>query len=108
MSTNYFGPPEQRKAGETQVPTPVGKVCRICDEAIAQGDMGTIDADGNVEHYECLMRLIIGSVGHLKRRCSCYGGDEEDPPGMTKRQAAQAAVRLWHKTDAIGSDDARL
>lgn len=97
MSPHYFGPMAMRKDDETQVATPVGKVCRICDEAIADGDIGTVDQDGNAEHYECVMRLCIGSVGHLKKRCSCYGGDEEDPPGMTKRQAAQAAVRLWHQ-----------
>jgi hypothetical protein len=33
---------------------------------------------------------------HQLRRCSCFGGsDEEDPPEMTWRQAAKVAVTLW-------------
>jgi hypothetical protein len=51
---------------------------------------------GEVFHYECLMRGVIGSVGHLRRACSCYGGTDEDPPGMTYRQAAIAATALYN------------
>jgi hypothetical protein len=35
--------------------------------------------------------MALGSVGHQKGTCSCHGGTEEDPPEMTKRQAAVAA-----------------
>ncbi len=52
---------------------------------------------GSDMHRECGMRCIIGSVGHLKGRCSCYGGMESDPPEMTLREAAKAAIALWQK-----------
>ena len=87
---------------EEVVSTPVGEPCAYCEEAIEMGDRGVtvphIDERGVVEkpyHFECHMRLVIGSVGHLRRRCSCNGGDEGDPPGMTLRQAARAAFHLW-------------
>lgn len=48
-------------------------------------------------HAECSLRGVIGSLAHIERRCSCYGGSEDDPPGMTKREAAQAAVRAYFK-----------
>lgn len=94
----FFGPSHMRKGYERQVKPPLGRPCMLCKEAIAEGDAGTIDGVGNVVHYECQMRSLIGSVGHQMRRCSCYGGTEEDPPGMTPRQAAQAALDLWTAT----------
>lgn len=46
-------------------------------------------------HVECAIRAVIGSVGHQRGKCSCYGGTEEDPPGMTRRDAARVAKAEW-------------
>ena len=92
---NYFGPAKFKKDYETQVSTPIGALCLHCEEAVKEGDLGTVDGSGRPTHYECLMRGAVGSVGHQKRLCSCFGGTEEDPPGMTRRQAAIAACRMW-------------
>jgi hypothetical protein len=46
-------------------------------------------------HIECYIRLTVGSLAHQQRKCSCYGGTEHDPPGMTLRQAAIAAFEYW-------------
>lgn len=54
-------------------------------------------------HRNCHMRSIIGSVGHQMRMCTCYvkqGEAIDDPPGMTKRQAADAAVALFKRRNA--------
>lgn len=91
----YFGPPALRKDYERQVATPVGAPCILCGEAVAEGDTGTVDAGGRVTHHECAMRGITGSVGHQLRRCSCFGGKQEDPPGFTRRQSAIAAAGVW-------------
>lgn len=50
-----------------------------------------------VQHRACAVRAVIGSVAHLERRCSCYipGADEGDPPGLSKREAAEAALAVW-------------
>ncbi len=93
----YFGPPALRKEWETQVDTPIGSACLHCKETIVEGDIGTVNYGGQIMHYECGMRGVIGSVGHLMGKCSCFGGDEEDPPGMTVREAAQAACTLWER-----------
>lgn len=76
------------------VETPVGAPCHYCSEAIVAGDDGWIDSGGAVFHRACFMRNFIGSVAHIQRRCSCYvpGADEGDPPGMTLRQGAEAAL----------------
>jgi len=70
--------------------------CFLCDEAIGPDDQTedvNLAGTGLVPvHFECSARGAIGSVGHQKKRCSCYGGTEDDPPGMTKRQAARAAL----------------
>lgn len=83
--------------------TPVGKLCGHCEEMVHQGDCGFLQtavmSGHNTHevafHLECHMRLILGSVGHLNKRCSCYGGTDEDPPGMTVREAAIAAFQQY-------------
>lgn len=86
------------------VPTPVGRPCLWCGEAIEDGDqgqlMGTVRLDGSGEptpgsepiHRECALRSVMGSVGHMKGTCSCSGGGEEDPPGLSRREGA---IALW-------------
>ena len=84
---------------QAQVPTPVGQPCGFCREPIQIGDRGCTIPDfagfENPFHFECHMRLVIGSLAHQQRRCSCYGGREHDPPGMSLRQAARAAWEYW-------------
>jgi hypothetical protein len=83
-----------------EVPTPLEGTCPHCDESITQGDSGFViphlDESGSHErphHRECFLRGIFGSVGHQQGKCYCFGGTEEDPPGMTRREAARAAER---------------
>lgn len=45
-------------------------------------------------HWECQARMVIGSVGHLLRLCSCYGGTVDDPDFLTRRQSAKLAVAV--------------
>jgi hypothetical protein len=43
-------------------------------------------------HYACAVRASLGSIGHFQGTCSCTvkdGTHEDDPPGLTKRQAAR-------------------
>lgn len=68
-------------------------ICSHCHEEILVGELAPVRGDSL--HKECMFRCIVGSVGHLQQRCSCYGLNEADPPGMTPRQAAQAAYKLW-------------
>ena len=91
----------------TQFETPVGEACLHCKEPIEIQQQGLLrnyvsgkDEAGNWMgglaplHRECDLRMTLGSIGHLERRCSCYGGTEDDPPGMTTREAARA-VYEW-------------
>ncbi len=84
---------------------PAGQPCLHCEELIAENDSGVLmwcvpmppkEPAYRPLHHECWVRMGVGSVGHLEKRCSCHGGDEEDPPDMTKRQAAVAATNLFY------------
>lgn len=99
--------------------TPVGAFCFSCDEPVERDDQGFIQpqygldgpaaehdplrvllVDGHqlvAHHLECQLRNIFGSVGHIEGRCSCAGGDEEDPPGLSRREAARAAVAAFER-----------
>jgi hypothetical protein len=107
LDLEFFGPSPWGPAIDEprrMAKTPVEQRCLYCNESIADDDSGiimgylTVDGPRRVpEHRECLLRHIFGSVGHQLGTCSCHGGTEEDPPGMTKREAARAAVRLFEE-----------
>lgn len=87
---------------EPRADTPVGERCMSCDDPIAAGDDGEMrfrvseDMQPSIhpEHKECMLRRVFGSVGHQFKKCCCYGGDYEDPPGLTKHEAALCAMGL--------------
>lgn len=68
--------------------------CPHCGEPIHVGDDAIEMGGGGRLHRECLIRMLVGSVGHQLHLCSCYGGDYEDPETLTKRDAARAAADL--------------
>lgn len=89
------------------------RLCVYCDEPVLEGERveeryvvvqqtplsretKEVMCDVRLIHFECAARGTLGSVGHQLRKCSCWGGTEDDPPHMTKRQAAQAALQLAH------------
>ena len=94
---------------EEHIDVPIGCWCGHCEEEVAAGDRGVCVANGEgfeaPMHLECFMRGVVGSVGHQKGLCSCYGGDEEDPPGVTVRQAAKAALLFFMKHKGFRQDD---
>ncbi len=47
---------------------------------------------------------MIGSIGHQQKKCPCYGGSYEDPPEMSKREAAQLAVDYFVKPNKESAD----
>lgn len=96
-------------------------VCLWCNEPVTEADerapLGVVgDGVGGERgawHRECGLRMILGSVGHLERRCSCFRPNESkeescdddepagDPPGMTRREAARAAVEIAKRLGKI-------
>jgi len=85
---------------ETHEETPTGASCKWCDETIESDDDGFLSpsTEGILAfHQHCFLRQITGSLGHIQKKCSCYGGNEEDPTDMTKREAAVAAVTAWEE-----------
>ena len=93
----YFGPSKLKEGDKRKVAAPIGVLCIWCQEPIGRFDMGTINDAEQVLHYECAIRGVVGSVGHQRGTCSCFGGTEEDPPGLTKREAAIAALVVWKR-----------
>lgn len=67
--------------------------CQYCEEPLTSEERQK-DFFMRALHAECFARMILGSCAHLQKRCSCFipGSTEGDPPGMTRRQAARAAV----------------
>lgn len=80
--------------------------CAHCGEEIKEGERAPVF--GSDLHHECSFRLAIGSVGHIRGKCECYGGNEGDPPDMTLRQAAQAALETFREQGETEKRMARL
>ena len=60
-----------------QVETPVGIPCALCHVPVAEGDRGSFVNQGGEQwpaHRECLLRMVLGPIEHLERRCPCHGG----------------------------------
>ena len=85
--------------------------CPWCEEPIGEGEKHFLVShltatEGLVSekrpwHRECWLRQISGSVNHQLRKCSCYGGVEhEDTGGLSKREEARAAVKMWKENHA--------
>jgi hypothetical protein len=73
--------------------------CPHCGEDVLPwDDQVVINGGAQPIHRECLLRSVVGSVGHQLGRCPCHGGHEGDPPGMTRREAARAALDLFGRT----------
>lgn len=120
--TKWFGRGRPPGPDGDEVPVPVGIPCLWCDEPIAPNDCGVTMPHVREDrlpgherrwqtdepwHQECLVRSILGSVGHLEGKCSCFRRGEskeesceppaippepeDDPPNMTKHEAAWAA-----------------
>lgn len=70
--------------------------CPMCEELIADGDRVTGPRDQPV-HLECALRASLGSAQHILRESEGSPCDHtcRDPEGMTKREAARAAVDVW-------------
>jgi len=67
--------------------------CDHCSTPIEPADLAD-HVHGGRFHYFCIVRMVVGSVGHQLQRCSCYGGDASDPPRLSRREAALAACYL--------------
>lgn len=68
--------------------------CLNCGEPVMPGETDPDLAHMQNYHRECVARSVLGSVGHILGQCSCYGGPWEDPPLMSKREAARASLAL--------------
>jgi hypothetical protein len=75
---------------------PERRVCQWCDEAI-ELDEACDRFHMLPMHVECCFRSIMGSVAHIEGRCGCVieGASETDPPDMSRREAAKAALAAW-------------
>lgn len=70
-------------------------ICFHCGEGVDDGDRHTAFAEPI--HCACAIRLVVGSVAHVERRCGCYvpGSTLGDPPGLTIREAARLAMMAY-------------
>lgn len=106
--TRWFGPAPFAAACEPdrRMQTPVGTTCNYCEEPIEADDEGyampLLGVEGIselIQHAECQMVSINGHVRCILTHGPtgvCPHGADRDPPGMTKRKAAQLAEQLWH------------
>lgn len=97
----YFGSKHSAICSELErIDAPSLAPCARCGEYIRSSDDGfAVPVMGEpllaAYHRACFLRGIVGSVAHQKKLCACFGGAGEDDPGLTPRQAAEAAVKLW-------------
>lgn len=93
---------EWMKDEKDPIEVTTGDRCPNCGEGFVVGERGYPTphhyTSGKVEithyHHECIVRMVVGSVGHQTKQCPCFGGKLDDPPGMSRREAAREAFKL--------------
>ena len=94
-----------RLIDEMRKPFPAGESCLYCQELFRAGDSGkampflSVAAGPAIVHVhkECALREVAGSLAHIERRCTCYGGENDRTPGMTLRAEA---LEVWRRLQA--------
>jgi len=103
---NWFGKRWDAPLVETgkEVPVPIGTPCLHCHEAISEDDQGVMVplvmgafAELRPAHRECFARSILGSLSHLEKRCTCYGGQDPDEDGLSWRDSARRVMAYLDK-----------
>lgn len=71
--------------------------CVHCHEPLQAGD-DLVAMGEALLHRECAVRMVVGGVNHQNGTCSCCGGDQQpDPPNLTTREAARAALAYFRR-----------
>jgi hypothetical protein len=90
----------------TLVDTPIGAQCLFCGESVTEDDHGYMRPYWGLEpgyraiHRECDFRMTMGGVECMKRERAgthVVGDHEPDPPGLSKREAAQASWEFFNE-----------
>jgi hypothetical protein len=81
----------------------MSNLCTHCEEPVFDDGDRFVFANGPVAHRSCFIRTIVGSVAHQLKTCSCYvpGSTEGDADGLTRREAADAAARLFKHLSGV-------
>lgn len=78
-------------------------LCGHCDEPIERTD-ALAPVGGVPLHYECGLRMALGSVAHQVKTCGCYvnGSTESDPEGLSKRESARLVLEAVRQRQRRG------
>lgn len=91
----------------TQVPTPVGEKCALCDEPVEEKDQGSFmgiwEQSGLAPiHRECSLRSVFGGIGHLEDH-TFWCGNMHNPDGG--RSYRQSSLEVWDWLQEHGVPD---
>lgn len=73
------------------------RACPLCDETVdpeAQGQAIGTPEGLRFAHRECLLREVLGGIGHLTDHARWCNG-EHDPDGGSSRRESALAVDAW-------------
>lgn len=89
IALHGFKPEEAESLADQGV---IKRLCGYCGEIILPNEELAPIQNDHI-HRECGFRMVAGSVGHQSRQCSCHGREDTTEAGMSKREAARAALK---------------
>lgn len=79
-------------------------ICPLCDdpEPVLPVEAGESTVDGRLTHRDCLLRVVLGGIGHLESH-AYWCRERGDPDGG--RTARQSAIETaaWVRKHGIGA-----
>jgi len=79
-------------------------VCPLCDdpEPVLPVEAGESKVDGLLTHRDCLLRVVLGGIGHLENHSFWCVGMHDPDGGRTARQSG-IEVAAWVRAHGVES-----
>jgi hypothetical protein len=69
-------------------------ICPLCDEEVAVPEAAETVVDGRLTHRSCMLRLVLGGIGHLEDHVYWCRVRHDPDGGRTFRQSG-IEVAAW-------------
>lgn len=85
-----------------------GNICSLCEdpEPVLPLEAGKSTVDGRLVHRDCLLRVVLGGIGHLEDH-AYWCREMHDPDGGRSARQSGIEVAAWVREHGVEAAAAR-